>query len=107
MVPEDFQLREGLTVTVTIIVEEKTDVLLVPNAAITSEGGQSYVQVVTASGATEQRAIKTGITDYQFTEITDGLKEGEQVLVPQGTTTTSTTTSSGPPRIGFFGPPRR
>ena len=33
-VPEDFQLREGLTVTVTIIVAEGHDVLMVPNAAI-------------------------------------------------------------------------
>ena len=105
-VPEDFQLREGLTVTVSIIIEEKTDVLLIPNEAITSEGSQSYVQVVTASGAPEQRAIQTGITDYQVTEVTSGLKEGEQVLISQGTTTTSTTTSSGPPRMGFFGPPR-
>jgi multidrug efflux pump subunit AcrA (membrane-fusion protein) len=107
-VPEDFQLREGLTVTVTIIVEEKTNVLLVPNAAITSERGQSYVQVVTASGESEQRAIQTGISDYQFTEVTEGLSEGEQILVPQGTTTTPTTEER--PRGGmmmFGGPPPR
>jgi len=104
-VPEDFQLRDGLTVTVTIVVEEKTDVLLVPNAAITSERGQSYVQVVTESGETEERAIQTGTTDYQFTEVTDGLSEGEQILVPQGTVTTpATTTEQGPPRMGLFGP---
>ncbi len=95
-IPEDFQLREGLTVTVTIIIEEKTDVLLVPNAAITSEGGQSYVQVVSPSGETEQRAIQTGLSDFQFTEVTEGLSEGEQILVPQGTTTTPTTSQQGP-----------
>ncbi|MFC1902070.1 efflux RND transporter periplasmic adaptor subunit [Chloroflexota bacterium] len=109
-VPEDFQLREGLTVTVSIIIEEKTDVLLVPNAAITSEGGQSYVQVVSESGGEEKRAIQTGTTDYQFTEVTDGLDEGEQVLVPQGTATTSTASNSGPRPGGlmmFGGPPRR
>jgi len=106
-VPEDFQLREGLTVTVTIIVEEKTDVLLVPNAAITIEGRQSYVQVVLPTGESEQRAIQTGISDYQFTEVTEGLSEGEVVLVPQGTTTTTTTSQQGPPRAMFFGGPPR
>jgi multidrug efflux pump subunit AcrA (membrane-fusion protein) len=107
-VPEDFQLREGLTVTVTIIVEERINVLLVPNAAITSEGGQSYVQVVLPDGTTEQRVIQTGISDYQFTEVTEGLDEGEQVIVPQGTTTT--TTEEEQPRGGmmmFGGPPPR
>ena len=106
-IPEDFQLREGLTVTVTIIVEEKINVLLVPNAAITTEGSQSYVQAASPTGTAQQRAIETGITDFQFTEIVSGLREGEQILVPQGTATTPTTTSSGPPRMPFFGPPIR
>ncbi len=106
-IPEDFQLREGLTVTVSIVISEKTDVLLVPYAAITSQGGQSYVEVVLPSGTTEQRAIQTGITDYQFTEVTGGLNEGEQILVPQGATA-SPTTSSGGQRGGipFMRPPR-
>jgi pyruvate/2-oxoglutarate dehydrogenase complex dihydrolipoamide acyltransferase (E2) component len=88
-IPQDFQLREGLTVTVSIIVDERKDVLLVPNAAINSQGGQSYVQVVTTSGETGKRVIQTGITDYQFTEVIEGLTEGEQVVVPQGTTITT------------------
>jgi len=107
MIPEDFQLREGLTVTVTIVVDERTDVLLVPNAAITSSGGQSYVQVVSPAGTTEERAIQTGISDWQFTEVTGGLSEGEQVLVPQGTTTTTTQQRTGSGAMHFLPPPGR
>jgi RND family efflux transporter MFP subunit len=88
---EDVQLREGMTITVSLIVEEATDVLLVPNGAITTAGGQTYVQVLLDDGTTEQRVITTGISDWQYTEVTEGLSEGEQVLVPEGTTTTSTT----------------
>jgi len=95
-VPEGFQLRDGLTVTIGLIVEQKTDVLLVPSAAITSEGGQRYVQVVSPAGATEKRAIKIGITDYTNTEVTEGLNEGETVIIPQSTRTTSTTQQSQP-----------
>ncbi len=103
-VPENFQLREGLTVTVTIIIEERTDTLMVPNAAVSTEGLQSYVEVVTASGETEKRAVLTGISDWQFTEITDGLEEGEEVIVPEGTVVTTTEDRRG----GFmmFGGPR-
>ncbi len=97
---EDFQLREGLTVTVSIIVEEKTDILLVPNSAITTRGWQTYVQVLLPDDTTEERVITTGISDWQYTEVTDGLSEGEQVVVPQGTATTTSTTTfpeQGPP----------
>jgi hypothetical protein len=88
-------------------VAESYDVLLVPNAAITFEGMQSYVQVILPSGETEKRAIQTGINDYQFTEVTEGLEEGEQVIVPQGTITTST--DDRPQGMMFFGgpPPQR
>ena len=88
MVPQDFQLREGLTVTVTIVVDERNDVLLVPNRAITRRGQETFVQVMN-NGATEERSIKTGISNWQFTEVTDGLGEGEEVVISQGTATTS------------------
>ena len=85
MISENFQLREGLSVTVNVILEERNDVLLVPNVAVNSRNGQSYVQVMTAAGTPEDRTVQTGISNWQYTEITDGLSEGEQVLVPQGT----------------------
>ena len=104
VIPEDFQLREGLTVTVSIIVDERNDVLLVPNAAITTRGSQTYVQVVLPDSTNEERVIRSGISDWQYTEVTEGLIEGEQVVVPQGTTTTPTTTQQGQGRQGGFIP---
>ena len=99
---EDFQLREGLSVTVSITVAQRTDVLLVPNTAITTQLGQAYVQVLTADGTVEGRAIKTGISDWQYTEVTDGLSEGEKVIVTQGTTTTPPTSQQEGPSPMFF-----
>jgi RND family efflux transporter MFP subunit len=94
---ENFQLKEGLTVTVSIIIGEATDVLLVPNGAITTRGQQNYVQVVSADGSVEERAVTTSISNWQYTEVTEGLSEGEQVI-NQGTTATTTETER-------FGPP--
>ncbi len=91
------QLREGMTVTVNLIVAQRQNVLLVPYAAITTERGQKYVQVVSATGTTEKRAITTGITDYQYTEVTEGLSEGEKVVVSQSAKTTTTTTQQQQP----------
>ena len=89
MIFEDFQLREGLTVTVSIMIAQRKDVLLVPNGAITTQGGQTYVQVVLPDDTIEDRAVTIGISNWQYTEVTDGLSEGEKVVVLQGTTTPS------------------
>jgi len=96
---QTIELREGLTVTANIIVDERVNVLLVPNGAITTQGWQSYVEVLLPNGTIESRAIRTGITDYVNTEVTDGLSEGEEVIVPQGTTTT---TQQDGPGNGMF-----
>ncbi len=95
IIPEDFQLRDGLTVTVSILVEARNDVLLVPNAAITHQGGQAYVQVMSPDSVIEERSITIGISNWQYTEVTDGLREGEEVVVPQGTTSPTTSQPGG------------
>jgi len=111
MLSENLQLREGLSVTVSIIVAQRSDVLLVPNTAITTQGGKTYVQVMLLEGVTEEREIQTGISNWQYTEVTGGLSEGEKVVVPEGTTTTTSTTEQqgGPSGIiipGMGGPPQ-
>jgi HlyD family secretion protein len=93
MIPEGLELKEGLSVTVSITIEGVSDALLVPNGAITYRGGAAYVQVMSADGTTEERSIQTGISDWQYTEVTDGLSEGEQVLVPETTGSEAATTS--------------
>jgi len=101
-IPEDFQLREGLTVTVSIVVAQRNDVLLVPNGAITTQAWQIYVQVMSPDGVIEERSITTGIRNWQYTEVTDGLSEGEKVIMAQETTSTSTASQQGQRPSGGF-----
>ena len=102
MLPSDFQLKQGLTVTVSIMIQERNDVLLVPNGAITRRGSESMVKV-SKGGVIEERAITTGINNWQYTEVINGLSEGEQVVVPKSTTTTPTTQQQGGMRIPGMG----
>ncbi len=104
----NIQLAEGMTITVTITTAQKQDVLLVPNQAIISRAGGTFVQVLN-NGVTEERAVQVGISNWQYTEITSGLNEGEQVLIPEGSTATTTNTQQGsrPPGGIFFGGTRR
>jgi HlyD family secretion protein len=91
------QLRQGLSVTVTIVTAQKSNVLLVPNRAIIHQQGKTYVDVL-KNGASTQVAVTTGISNTQYTEVTSGLSEGEQVVIPQTTTTTT-----GQRAPSFFG----
>ncbi len=86
---EGVHLREGLSVSVTLIVTQKSDVLVVPNASISTRRGQAYVTVVAEDGTEEERQVTTGVSDWQLTEITDGLAEGEIIK------TTGTVSSTG------------
>ncbi len=98
------QLRDGLSVTVTITVQEKTNVLMVPNRAISKQGTNSIVQISKGEATTEPRVVKTGISNTQYTEIVEGLSEGEQVVITSTTTTTTQSSTSQQQRSPLGGP---
>jgi len=102
VIPEDFQLREGLTVTVSIIIDERNDVLLVPNQAIITQGRQTFVRVM-ENGVIEQRSVRAGLSDWQYTEIVEGLSEGEKVVVSGAIATTTTQEEKSPGGIRIPG----
>ncbi|WP_303922329.1 efflux RND transporter periplasmic adaptor subunit [Draconibacterium sediminis] len=82
---EDFQdkiLRPEMTTTVTIYLESRKDVLTVPSRAITREKGERFVTVVDGDARINKK-IKTGWYDINYTEVTEGLKEGETILLPE------------------------
>jgi HlyD family secretion protein len=70
-------LRPGTSADVEVILEAKHDVLRVPSYALI-EGGRVFV---VNDGAIVVRAVETGIKNWDFTEITEGLEAGEQVVV--------------------------
>jgi hypothetical protein len=93
-VTQNFQLKQGLTGTVELVVSQKSSVLLVPNTAITKAGTERTVQVKKADGTTEKRTVEIGVADWQNTEITSGLAEGEKILITKNVTSSSPTTAA-------------
>ncbi|MCP8968094.1 efflux RND transporter periplasmic adaptor subunit [Ectobacillus ponti] len=74
-------IKDGMTSFITFLKKEKKDVLLVPNKAISVSSGKQYVTVKTSDGKTEKRAITGGLTNGSQTEVVDGLKQGETVVI--------------------------
>jgi HlyD family secretion protein len=82
IVPTEVPIRPDMTASATVVVEEKENVLLIPNRAIRREGDVMYVEVLDPSGSTEVRrvAIATGASNDAVTEVTTGLEEGDVVV---------------------------
>jgi HlyD family secretion protein len=77
----DRPLPVGMTASVAIVVARKENVVLVPNRAIKRLGGGAVVDVLVGEKS-EPRQVKTGLGDEQFTEVVEGVAEGEMVLLP-------------------------
>lgn len=79
----DGLLRESMYATVDISAPAATggSVLVVPDSAILDSGTQQVVLVARGQGRFEPRAVRTGAHGDGYTQILDGLKAGEQVVV--------------------------
>ncbi len=97
------ELDIQMTAQVFIVLAQAKGVLLIPTAAIgnASQGAEIKVQVLKADGSIELRAIKIGIKSEISAEVTEGLKENEQVVIGGSTTTQGTTKSALSVRKGF------
>jgi len=73
-------LYVGGSADVTIVVSE-VSALTVPTAAVTQESGQAYVTIV-KDGVQTKTAVTVGRTFGTRTEITKGVAEGDEVVVP-------------------------
>lgn len=80
-VSADSGIKVGMSATADIVIQERSNVLLVPNRVITQdEQGNPVVEVVIDEEQTEMRVVVPGMSDGFQTEIIDGLKEGEMVI---------------------------
>lgn len=71
-----------MTVDTDTIVQKKSAVLVVPNAAVNYGGGKRTVTLV-KNGRTENKEVTLGIISDNGTEIVSGLSEGDEILVPK------------------------
>ena len=72
-------LRPEMTAAVRVALEARRGVLAVPRRAVRRDGGRQYV-LLARPGAAERRWVRTGSQDDSYWEITEGLREGDEVL---------------------------
>ncbi|MBI4272673.1 HlyD family efflux transporter periplasmic adaptor subunit [Candidatus Uhrbacteria bacterium] len=97
---ENPSVREGMSVTATILVDSRANSLIVPAASVQSEREQDFVQVF-ISGAPQRRMVRKGISNDTQTEILEGLNENDPVITQTIRADQEKTTNQNQPRSLF------
>jgi multidrug efflux pump subunit AcrA (membrane-fusion protein) len=99
-------LASGSSATATITLATATNVVTVPNSALTTlASGTAFVQIVKA-GKVTRTLVRTGAVGMTRTEVTSGLTVGQQVVIAnlaEALPTTTTTTNRFGARTGTGG----
>ena len=78
------ELKAGMSANAEIILEEKKAVLIVPEAAVVYDKERNAsveVPDARAEGGRRKIAVKLGISNGVKTELTDGVKEGQEIVL--------------------------
>jgi HlyD family secretion protein len=78
--PGEGPIRVGMSADVEIIARVKASVLKVPSYAVHEDDAGRYVYVL-AEGRIARRAVKSGVANWDYAEVQEGLAEGEPVVV--------------------------
>lgn len=80
---DNFVLRAGYSSNAELIIEQKENILAVPERLVSFEDGgkKAFVEVSTGQGKEPKKTeIKTGLSDGLNIEVVSGLKEGDKVV---------------------------
>ncbi|MBN2493129.1 MAG: efflux RND transporter periplasmic adaptor subunit [Deltaproteobacteria bacterium] len=72
-------LKIGMSADIEIVVDRRDDVLCVPTNVILRQAEERAVWVV-AGGVATRRLIRTGLANWDHTEVVEGLREGERII---------------------------
>ncbi|HOX10624.1 MAG TPA: efflux RND transporter periplasmic adaptor subunit [Candidatus Moranbacteria bacterium] len=89
----DSRVRPEMSVSAAIIIGTKQDAIIVPNSAVKSQNGKSYVQIL--KGQTpENITVEVGLSNDTQTEIVSGIKVGDSVVTQTINSSSASTASS-------------
>jgi HlyD family secretion protein len=91
------RVRPGMTANLTIPLISADNVLAVPLAAVFSAQSERFVYVKRGEDKFERQSIQLGVADYDFAEVTQGLKGGEVIALfpPPGEASPATQAPGG------------
>ncbi|MDP3710738.1 MAG: efflux RND transporter periplasmic adaptor subunit [bacterium] len=118
---QDDRVKTAMSVSVAIVTEAKSDILLVPNSALKRRGEDQVIEIATEVSENSNRSagvtgiilkqppasqvVETGISNDEVTEIILGLKEGDNIIVNTLNPTSTNTSQQQNPAFRVPGLP--
>ncbi len=99
---ENNSVFPNMSVTANVITDSKSDVIIIPSAALADQGGISTVQVM-KNGSPQTVEVVTGLKSDSQIEIVSGISEGDEVITATINNSSSTTTTGQSSPFGAFG----
>jgi HlyD family secretion protein len=75
------QFRPKMKVEVFLVTDSRTKIVRVANGAAFKGGSSQDIFVVRTDGKLERRTVKIGLQNFDFVEITEGVRVGEKVVI--------------------------
>jgi HlyD family secretion protein len=79
----DTRLRDGQTALADVITDSMDNVLRVPSAAVRREGSATIVDVRGEDNQPVPTPFEAGTAGDEYTQVLSGLREGQELLLPQ------------------------
>lgn len=80
IISSDSEVKPGMFAKIKLPVDQKNNVLVVPNSAIVSENGLQYIYGV-KDNIIIKRPVKIGLSNNENSEIIEGLTVGENIIL--------------------------
>lgn len=92
---QDDRIKSGMSVSVSIVTDMKTDVLVIPSEAVkTGNNGNSYVEILDNNSNVLEKEVEVGISDDTYVEVISGIEEGEKIITKTSSGSNSTKTTN-------------
>lgn len=100
----DGNIKLGMSLSCTIILEEAKEVICVPIEAVSEDNGEEYVNKINEDESVVKTVVETGIADDSYVQILSGLNENDKVqIVTEITESSSDSSNNSQSNMGGFG----
>jgi len=76
---QDERIKPGMSMSASIILESKQNVLLAPISAVKTSSNNSYVEIL-VNNQPQRQTVTTGSSNDTMIEIIEGLEEGDSII---------------------------
>lgn len=77
---QDERIKPGMTAKVSILTNQKNDVLVIPNSALRKEENKTVVNVI-KDGSISAKQVRLGLHGDTSSEVLEGLTEGDTIVL--------------------------